>query len=139
MDDTLNADEDQPENGSLEHQVAELRAAEEERQAVALASQIVDHLDQLQKDAGVELEQHDLAQIFDAATAQGVGRQQTEAAFKAHVDRLKAIEERAVARYLESKKGSQQVPTGTPAQATPDLKDPEARQRRFAAILEGSN
>jgi vacuolar-type H+-ATPase subunit I/STV1 len=75
-----------PTEPPLERQVRELREAHEAREAQELPSAIVTHIEQLQKDAGVELDEHDLRQVFAAATENGVGQSDREAAFKAHVD-----------------------------------------------------
>jgi len=122
----------------LERQVRELRESQEARDASDTARHIVDHLDQLAEDAGIKLSDTELRRIFGEATSNGVGPQQTEAAFQAHVEYVKGIEKRAVERYLESKRSPQQVPTGTTAKDTPDLSNRDERIRRMAAIMEKS-
>lgn len=123
----------------LRTQVEQLRAAEEQRQASALSSAIVSHVEQLAKDSGVELDEDDLKDIFSRATAgDQVNQDVTSAAFKAWNDRRQALHTKWQKSYLDSKTAPTQVPAGTSAQETPDLSKHENRVARMAAILSGN-
>lgn len=124
------------EESALERQVRELREAQEARDAQETTRRIVDHLDQLAGQENIELSERELRQVFEAATANGVGPKQTEAAFKAHVEYVRGVEKRAVERYLASKRAPQQVPAGTTAKDTPALSNRDERIRHMAAIIE---
>lgn len=127
------------EKNPLEERLAQLEQERMVEKAAALKTQITGHIEQLAKDAQVELDEHDTAEVFKRATAgEQVNKTTTEAAFKAFADREKAKQEKWQKAYLESKQAPSQLPTGTQAQETPDLSDRETRIKQFAARIRGS-
>lgn len=133
-------DDDAPEESDLARQVAELREAEEQRTAQALTKSIVSHIEQLAKDAELELEEDDLRDIFNRATAgDDVNNDATSKAFQGWHERQKAQHAKWQAAYLKSKQAPQQVPAGQSATETPDLSNADERIKRMAAILEAGS
>lgn len=117
--------------------IAALEKSEQERSALSLASNLKSHIDQLAADSKLELDDTDFEDIFRAATTgEQINPEGTAKAFKAWHDRQKAVEDRAIARYLKSKEAPEQLPPGTAATDTYDFNDEGERQRRMAAILE---
>lgn len=135
--DEFSDDDVDPQQAELARQVEELRQAEEERTARALASSLVEHIESLGKEAGIELDEADLRDIFGQATAgDKVNQDVTKAAFTAWHNREKAKQQKWQERYLASKQAPAQVPPGQSAQDAPDLSNRDERIRRMAAILQ---
>jgi hypothetical protein len=127
------------EESDLERQVRELREVEEQRQASALASQLVTHIEELAKEAKFELDEQDMKEIFDAAiSGDEVSTEATLSAFKAFHARREALREKWLKEYVQSKQPATQIPSGTSATEKADLSDRDARISRMAAILGGS-
>lgn len=130
--------EEGDDESDLERTVRELREAEDERQASALASSIVSHIEQLAKDANVELDEQDMKELFDGAIAgDQVNSSNTEAAFKNWQARRQAMYDKWQKDYLASKQAPTQLPDGQSGTDKPDLSDRETRIARMAAILQG--
>lgn len=137
-DEALEGEGDQP--NPLEGRIAELENERATERAQALGKEIASHIDQLAKDAGVDLDDDDLHSIFEKSVGGNeIGKQQTEAAFKAWHARETSRHEKWQAAYLASKTAAAQVPAGTSATDAPDLNDRDTRLRRFAAMLQGGD
>lgn len=122
----------------LEQRLAQLEAEREAEKAEALAGQIVEHIQSLATEHELDLEEDDLRAIFDQATAEGVSKQDTEAAVKAFAERQAAREQKWQEKYLATKQAPSQLPAGTAGTDAPDLSNADVRQRRMAALLGGS-
>jgi hypothetical protein len=137
-EETEEGSEGSEEPSELERTVRELQAAEEERQAAALAKNVVSHIEQLAKDANVELDDQDLKELFDGAIAgEQVNADSTANAFKAWQERRKALHDKWQKDYLASKQAPTPLPAGQSATDKPDLSDPDVRRAHMAAIING--
>lgn len=132
------SEEEGDEPSELEQTVRQLQQAEDERQAASLAKNVVSHIEQLAKDAKVELDESELSELFNSAIAgEEVNSAGTEAAFKAWTARRAAMHDKWQKAYLASKEAPTPLPNGQSATDKPDLSDRDVRISRFAAILEG--
>lgn len=124
----------------LETRLNQLENERATERQIALNSQIMDHIDHLAQEHGLELDDDDAKYLFDKATSGKIGKAETEAAVKAYADRQKARYDKWQKNYLQSKTtGTAQVPGGTSATEAPDLNDTKTRRARFAAILQGGD
>lgn len=117
------------------NQLEQERATEK---AQALGQQIFTHIEQLAKDANLDLDVEEFQTIFEKALAgERIGKDVTETAFKEYQSRETAKHDKWQRAYLASKSASQQVPAGQTANESPNLNDTATRRARFAAILSG--
>lgn len=117
------------------NQLEQERASEK---AQALGQQIFSHIEQLAKDANLDLDTDDFQTIFEKALAgERIGKDVTESAFQEYQSRETAKHDKWQRSYLASKSAAQQVPAGQTANETPNLNDTATRRARFAAILSG--
>lgn len=120
----------------LESRLAQIENERANERASALGNEIATHIEQLSKDAGVELDDDDLKRVFaDATAGERIGKTETAAAFKAFTDRQAAQHDKWQKAYLKGKTAPTQLPGGQSAADTPDLSSHEARVARMAAIM----
>jgi hypothetical protein len=140
----LEAESDEEFDGEEEDPIAskvrELSEREERREAEALARNVVSHIEQLAKDAKLELDEDDLKDIFGSATSRdAVNNKNTQAAFEAWQKRESDKQAKWLKSYLASKQAPRQVPAGQSATESPNLSDHDERVKRMAAIMEGNS
>lgn len=122
----------------LQARIEQLEQERASERAQALGKEIHSHIEQLAKDAGLDLDEEEFRSIFGKATGgDTIDRTSTEAAFKTFQEKQKQQYDKWQKSYLASKQASAQVPAGTTATDKPDLNDRDTRLNRFAAILRG--
>jgi hypothetical protein len=137
-DEEIEDDDGTEPESELERHVRELRDAEDERQAQSLAKSVVSHIEQLAKDASVELDEQDMKDLFEASIAgEQVNSDSTTTAFKSWQGRRKSLHDKWQKDYLASKQAPTNLPGGQSATDKPDLSDPDVRRAHMAAIING--
>lgn len=123
----------------IQDRIAALETERAAEKAKALGTEIISHLHALAEDAGLDLDDDDLGQLFERATSgDSIDKSSTENVFKAFHDRQKAQHDKWLKGYVASKQtGTQQVPSGTPGNDAPDMSKSSERIKRMAAILTG--
>lgn len=119
---------------------AELLADKETRELASVASEMLDHIDQLAEGKKLELTVKQRDAIFREARDAGAhqasnGKMVTERVFDEWFDDLSAAEQKAVERYRKSKRAPRVPAPGQPGTAQVDLKDPKQRRAVMAAAI----
>lgn len=114
-------------------ELAELKAWKQQVEAEKVANSIRSHVDSLSTEHGVELTDRDKEIIFSQAVGgDQISADQTEAAFKAHVEWRNALLESVQAKPAPPRPG-----TGQAATKQPDLDNPQERHAWMMARLNG--
>lgn len=110
----------------VESRLSEIQQAEEMQQLAA-------HVAELTQDTGVDLETQKY--LFELASQPGYNPDRTKKIVDQHLQAVKAAEEKAVERYLESKRSPSPPPIGSPGQEAPDLRDDRTRREYLGTII----
>ncbi len=139
LEDTPEEPEDaEPDDAPWSRDVAELKAWKEQQEQAAALDAFNSDLNKLAGDAEVELSAAQRKLIMVESLNNGWNQKATAEAFESLKADLEAQEQRAIDRYLASKKAPSPPRAGKAGEAVFDPTDRDARQRRMAEVAQAT-